>query len=194
MIYGYSRVSTHKQKTAGSSLESQKDLLISNGAEVVFEDSYTGTTIDRPELNKLMAQLQSGDTLLVSKLDRLARSVSQGSKLIDDLLDRGISVHILNLGVLDNSSSGKMLRNILLSFAEFERDLIVERTQEGKARARMRPNYQDGRPKKFKSHQRTHAMDLLDSGMSYTAVAEATGISRRTLIRYRKEYIAYGCI
>ena len=58
----------------------------------------------------------------------------------------------------------------------------------------MRPNYQDGRPKKFKSHQRTHAMDLLDSGMSYTAVAEATGISRRTLIRYRKEYIAYGCI
>ena len=90
MIYGYSRVSTYKQKDKGTSLDSQRDLLVSNGAEIVFEDAFTGTTTDRPELNKLMEQLQSGDTLLVAKLDRLARSVSQGSKLIDAVRSNSI--------------------------------------------------------------------------------------------------------
>ena len=92
--------------------------------------------MERPELDKLLNQIHDGDTLIVTKLDRFARSVSQASNLITMLVDKNVKVNVLNLGILDNSSVSILMRNILLSFAQFERDMIVERTQEGKAIAR----------------------------------------------------------
>lgn len=148
MIYGYARVSTKGQARDGNSLESQTNALKEAGATKIYSDSFTGTKIDRPEFDKLKTNLSPGDTLIATKLDRFARSASQGSQMIESLISQGITVHILNLGVMDNTPTGKLIRNIMLSFAEFERDMIVERTQEGKAIAREKGIRVDGRPKK----------------------------------------------
>ena len=146
MIYGYARVSTTGQAKDGNSLEAQEKLLKENGAEKIYHDAFTGTKIDRPELNKLLKVIGAGDVLIVSKLDRLGRSLSKTSELITELLDRGVTINILNLGVLNNSSMNTLLRNVLLAFAQFERDMIVERTTEGKEIKRAKGELVEGRP------------------------------------------------
>ncbi len=133
-----------------------------------------------------MAVMQSGDTMVVTKLDRIASSATQGIELVQRLLDRGITVHVLNRGLLDNTSTGKPIRNIMLAFAEFERDMIVERTQEGKAIAKLNPEFREGRPKKFSKAQINHAFSLLND-YSYTQVVQMPGVSKSTLIRARKQ-------
>lgn len=145
MIYGYARVSTAGQAKDGNSLEAQEKLLRDNGAVKIYKDAFTGTKTDRPELNELMGVLVEGDTVVVSKLDRLGRSLSKTSELITELLDRGVTINILNLGVLNNGSMNTLLRNVLLAFAQFERDMIVERTSEGKAIKRAKGELTEGR-------------------------------------------------
>lgn len=184
-VYGYARVSTYRQAAHGNSLEEQKRQLRTAGAEEIFADVFTGKTTERPELQKLVNRLNSGDTLIVTKLDRLGRSVAQASALITKLIDAGITVNVLNVGVLSNDSVSTLLRNILLSFAQFERDMIVERTQEGRAIARRRDGYREGRPNKYSRMQLDHAMKLLDDH-SYKQVAEMTGISKATLAREKR--------
>lgn len=186
MIYGYGRVSTKGQAKDGNSLESQEQLLKENGAEVIYMDSFTGTKMDRPQFDKLLNKLKSGDTLIITKLDRFARSVSQASDLITELIDNGITINVLNLGILSNDSVSTLMRNVLLSFAQFERDMIVTRTQEGKAIARQDPNYKEGRPKKYTRVQIDHALQLKES-MTYRQVEDITGIPKRTLIRAKNE-------
>ena len=186
MKFGYIRVSTRKQARDGNSLEAQREALTAAGAEKICTDAFTGTRMERPEWDKLRAQLRRGDVLIVTKLDRLARSVSQASGLITDMIDEGITIHVLNLGVLSNDSGNTLLLNVLLSFAQFERDMIVQRTQEGKAVARATdPDFREGRPPKFDTEQLDHAMALLENH-SYTQTAKLTGISKSTLIRERK--------
>ena len=191
MIIGYARVSTRGQARDGNSLEYQEEQLRSAGAEKIYIDTYTGKVADRPELDKLKKKLQSGDTLVVTKLDRVARSVAAGSELIDELNNRGVKVNILNMGIIDDTPTGKLLRNVMLSFAEFERDLIVQRTQEGKEIAKRKPGYREGRPRKYSKKQLEHAMGLLKDN-SYSQVAEMTGISVSTLTREKKRTILNG--
>lgn len=186
MKFGYIRVSTRKQARDGNSLEAQREALAAAGAEKIYTDTFTGTKMDRPEWDKLRAQLRRGDVLIVTRLDRLARSVSQASGLITDMIDEGITINVLNLGILSNDSVNTLLRNVLLSFAQFERDMIVQRTQEGKAVARATdPDFREGRPPKFDTEQLDHAMELLENH-SYAQTAKLTGISKSTLIRERK--------
>ena len=185
MIYGYSRVSTKSQAKDGNSLEAQETALKAAGAQKIYSDAFTGTKSHRPELDKLLEVIQPGDTLIVTKLDRIARSASQGTELIEALLKKDIIVHILNIGIMDSTPTGKLIRNILFSFAEFERDMIVERTQEGKAIAKQNPEFTEGRPKKYSRQQINHALDLLKNH-SYRQVCQMTGISKSTLIRAKK--------
>lgn len=192
-VYGYARVSTKGQATDGNSLESQEIQLRENGATEIFKDSFTGTKTDRPQFNKLLAKLESGDTLIVTKLDRFARSMTQGSELVNELIEKGIKVNILNIGIMDNTPASKLIRNIFFSFAEFERDMIVERTQEGKAVAREKEGFTEGRPaKKSKKQIMTILKDLSVNGgsYSYTELAELHDISARTLKRYQAKYQA----
>ena len=184
MICGYARVSTKLQEREGNSLEAQEQQLKAAGARIVFTESFTGATLDRPQLNELRKALEAGDTLMITKLDRLARLASQGITFIEDLLSHGISVHVLNMGLMDNTPTGKLIRSILLAFAEFERDMSVERTQEGR---RLSGHY-GGRPRKYKREQLEHAMHLLETN-SYKRVSTMTGISVSTLYRtkLRKE-------
>ena len=185
MKYGYARVSTQLQAREGNSLEKQEQDLRDAGAEKIYADAFTGKRMDRPELQKLLREIRSGDTLIVTKLDRFARSIGAASELITELIDNGITVQVLNVGILDNSSVSTLFRNMLLSFAQFERDMIVERTQEGRAVARQKEGYREGRKKKFTEKQLDHAMNLLAEN-SYTEVASITGISKSTLIRERR--------
>lgn len=147
MTYGYARVSTAGQSKDGNSLEDQEAKLREAGAEEIFVDAFTGTKLDRPNFNKLLTSLRSGDTLIACKLDRISRSASQGITLVDELLNRGVAVHILNMGLMNDTPTGKLIRNIMFSFAEFERDMIVERTREGKEIAKQKDGYREGRPK-----------------------------------------------
>lgn len=186
MIYAYCRVSTKGQAKDGNSLEVQEKVVKEAGATEIYADTFTGTKAHRPELDKLLNVIVAGDTLIVTKLDRIARSATQGIELIQNLLDKGVTVNILNMGKLDNTPTGKLIRNILLSFAEFERDMIVERTQEGKTIARQNPDFSEGRPKKYSRQQMQHALELLESH-SYKQVEQLTGISKSTLIRAKKQ-------
>ena len=182
MIFGYARVSTNGQAKDGNSLEAQVYLLREAGAIKIFSDVFSGTKNARPELDKLMKVIQSGDTLIITKLDRIARSLLQGIQLIESLNDRGIIIDVLNIGIIDDSPTGKLIRNIMLCFSEFEHDMIMQRTQEGKAIARQNPNFRDGRPKKFSRAQINHALELLQNH-SYKQVSAMTGISSTTLYR-----------
>lgn len=185
MIYGYARVSTAGQERDGNGLEAQKDQLTAAGAEVVMDETGSGMQV-RPVLTELLERLESGDTLILTKLDRLGRSVLKVTEQIEDLLSRNVTVRVLNMpGVLDNSPTGRLMRSVLLAFAEFERDLIVARTQEGKAIARQRPGYREGRRPKYTKSQLDHAMSLLEDH-SYSQVAAMTGISKATLGRERR--------
>ncbi len=189
MLFGYARVSTKGQAKDGNSLEAQVKAIEEAGVskEDIFIDSFTGTKLDRPEFNRLRMKLRKGDTLIVTKMDRLGRSVSQVSALINELLDEGITINVLNIGILSNDSVNTLLRNILLSFAQFERDLIVSRTAEGKAIAKMNnPDFREGRPPKYDEEQIEHAMALLEKN-SYNQVVKLTGISKSTLIRAKKK-------
>lgn len=186
MVFGYARVSTKMQARDGNSLDVQVQELKAAGAENIYTDTFTGTKMDRPEFDKLRQKLRKGDTLIVTKLDRLARSVSQASGLITEMIDEGVSINVLNLGILSNDSVNTLLRNILLSFAQFERDMIVQRTREGKLVAKATdPNFHEGRPRKWDGVQMDHAMSLLETH-SYNQVVRLTGISKSSLIREAK--------
>ena len=186
MFYGYARVSTNGQARDGNSLDAQISSLKEAGAEIIFSDVFSGTKNNRPQLNKLLKIIQSGDTLIISKLDRIARSLIQGIQLLEALSKKDVTINVLNLGIIDNSPTGKLIRNIMLCFSEFEHDMIIQRTQEGKAIARQNPNFRDGRPKKFKREQIEHALELLNEH-SYKQVAAMTGISPTTLVRAKSK-------
>ena len=186
MIYGYARVSTKGQAKDGNSLEAQEAELKKAGAEKIYTDAYTGTQTHRPELDKLIGVLQDGDTIVVTKLDRIARSLRQGIDLIDSLVEKGVAVNVLNMGKIDDTPTGKLIRNVMLSFAEFERDMIMQRTREGREVARQNPNHREGRKPIYTDEQISHAMDLLNGPYSYNDVVKMTGISKSTLIRAKK--------
>lgn len=187
MKYGYCRVSTQGQFLHGGSMESQIESVKAAGAEKVYKDVYTGTKRDRPEFNKLMKELKEGDTLIVTKLDRFARSTYEGTSIIKELFERKVTVNILNLGVIEDTPTGRLMFNVFMAFAEFERDMIVERTEEGKAIARQKPDYREGRPPKYSRKQLQHALQLKETH-SYTQVEELTGISKSTLIRAKRRF------
>lgn len=186
MIYGYARVSTKGQARDGNSLEAQTKALNEAGVEMIFSDSFTGTKIDRPEFDKLKNRLSCGDKLIVTKLDRFARSASQGSELIESLISQGVTVHILNMGIMDNTPTGKLIRTIMLGFAEFERDMIVQRTQEGKEIARAKGIRVDGRPKVDISPEEFQKFRNLQKEGSLTVgqCCEKLEISRSTWYKY----------
>lgn len=186
MIYGYCRVST-KTQLEGFGLEAQVQEIKSKYENVeIVQEQFTGTKADRPELNDLLNKLGNGDMLVVTKLDRLARNTVEGIQIIDGLFEKGVSVHVLNVGLLENTTMGKFFLTTLLAVAEMERNIIIERTQAGKEVAKQNPNYKDGRPKKYGSDRIQAALELLET-KSYTQVANLTGISKSTLIRAKKK-------
>lgn len=185
-IYGYIRVST-KGQLENNSLEQQETEILNKYANAeIVKEGYTGTTTNRPELNKLTEKLQEGDMLVVTKLDRLARNTVEGIEIIESLFNKGISVHVLNVGLLENTSMGRFFITTLLAVAEMERNTIIERTQAGKAIAKQKPGFKEGRPRSYTDKQLDNALGMLTvngGNKSYNEVSDLLGISKSTLIR-----------
>lgn len=183
-IYGYARVSSRKQ-LHGNSLEDQTTTLTDNGATTITTEQYTGKTTSRPKLQKLLDSLQPGDTLMVTKLDRLARNVSEGIDLIRALFKKDVKVHVLNIGLLENTSMGNFFITTLLAVAELERNMIIERTQAGKEVARTKAGFREGRSPIPK--EKIQLVITLLEKHSYKEVEMMTGISKATLVRYHRK-------
>lgn len=181
MIYGYARVSTKGQDRYGNSLEAQEKLLREAGAEKILCESFTGTKKNRPQLDELMGMVCAGDMVVMTKLDRMARSTRDGLDIIDEFLSKGVEINILNMGKFDNSPSGKLMRTIFLAFAEFERDMIVARTAEGKAICREHdPEWKEGRKSKDTPDFEKFLKMQKDGEMTVAECCEELGISRST--------------
>ena len=114
--------------------------------------------MERPQFQKLISQLREGDTLVVSKLDRFARTTIEGVQTVQELFNKGIKVHILNMGLVEDTNIGRLILTIMLAFAEYERSMIIERCSSGKAIAKQNPNFREGRPKKYTQIQLDHAV------------------------------------
>ena len=187
MKYGYGRVSSPGQQLNGNSLEEQEKALRDAGADEIILECYTGTTVDRPLFTPLLEKLEEGDTLFVTKLDRFARA-SDASKLIKELVDRGVTVNILNFGVANNSPTGVLMLNIIFSFAQYERDMIWERTQEGKmAKKAKDPNYKEGRKEIQKPDNYNEYVAAVQAGaMQVKEACEKMGISRSLWYKWKK--------
>ena len=189
MIYGYTRVSTRKQ-VDGYGLEVQKKEILSKYSsaiiiEDIIEEQYTGTKVNRPLFNELLNKLEANDILVISKLDRFARNTVEGIKVVEQLFKKKVAIHILNVGLLEDTPMGRFFLTTMLAVAELERNMIVERTQTGKELARLRGDYKEGRPKKYTEDDLKSAISLLSSH-SYREVIEITGISKSSLVRAKK--------
>lgn len=188
MKYGYTRVST-KGQLDGNSIEEQTNAIknLYSDAEIIVE-SYSGAK-ERPLFNQILEKAQQDDYVIVTKLDRFCRSTKEGLEYIDRLINKGVKIHILNMGLIENTPMGRLIVTNLLAFAEFERAMIIERTQGGKAISKQKADFKEGRPKKFNNKKINHALDLLQS-YSYRQVEEMTGISKSTLIREKRKLTA----
>ena len=144
----------------------------------------------------MLEELNYGDTLVVTKLDRFCRTTKEGLEYIDLLMDKGIKIHILNMGLIEDTPMGRLIVTNLLAFAEFERAMIIERTQGGKAIAKTKEGFTEGRPKKHTKEQLDNALSMLSINggkHSYKDVERLLGISKSTLIRENNKRKAGSC-
>ena len=184
--YGYARVSSRGQAAYGNGLDAQRDALADAGAERIYEDVWTGTTMERPRWDELMDAMQAGDTLVVTKLDRIARTAIGGIEAVRALVDRGVSVRILNMGLVEDTPVGRLMLTVMFGMAEFERDVIAERMAEGKAVARQREGYREGRRPTYEDGDRDVEEWFARVNARECTVAdacEALGVGRSTWYR-----------
>lgn len=187
MIYGYARVSSVGQAKDGNSLEAQHAALTERGCAEVYSEAYTGTTTDRPELAKILSKISKGDTLVVTKLDRFSRSAAEGVALIKQLHEKGIIIEILNMGRADNTPMGKLMVTMLLAFAEFEHDQIIERLATGKAIAKAHGKRTDGRKIIETPDFQNYLQKQKDGLISVCDACRELGISKSTWYNRVKE-------
>ena len=183
MEIGYARVSTGEQ-----TLNLQLDALNTSGCGKIFQETASGAKADRPVLDEVLSYLRKGDTLVVWRLDRLGRSLEHLIDVVAALAERGIGFKSLTEQIDTTTSGGKLIFHVFGALAEFERDLIRERTQAGLAAARARGRF-GGRPRKLTdSKQLELAHTLYVGGQTDVAtICQTLGISRPTLSRYLKE-------
>ncbi|MEW5567674.1 recombinase family protein [Rossellomorea marisflavi] len=191
MIYGYARVSSE-----GQNLSAQVSQLEDHKCEVIFKEKASGRTKEgREQFNKLLSTVQEGDKIVVTKLDRFARSTRDALNTIHELEEKGVAIVILNMGgeSLDTSNRmGKLMVTMLSGIAEFELDMIKERQREGIEQAKKRGVYK-GRPEKYteKNTKLQHAFELYDNrdnnGYTVKKICEVTGISKATFHRKLKQ-------
>ncbi|MEN0169241.1 recombinase family protein [Staphylococcus aureus] len=180
MKIGYARVSTGLQN-----LNLQEDRLNAYGCEKIFSDHISGSKSKRPGLDKAIEFARSGDTIVVWRLDRLGRNMEDLITLVNELNERGVIFHSLeeNITMDKSSSTGQLLFHLFAAFAEFERNLILERSSAGRIAARARGRY-GGRPEKLNQKDLNLLKTLYDNGTPIKTIAEQWQVSRTTIYRY----------
>lgn len=182
MIYGYAKANSNTPPNSKNSLQKQTEKLNEAGAGEIFSDVFTDTSAARPQLAALAKKLVPGDTIVITGFDRIANSLKFALKVVDLLKKKDIKIYVLNYGLIDDSQTGCGRRNVLALFAEWEKEMVIQRNAEGKQRAKQNPGFHEGRPMKFSQEQTRHALELLKE-YSYTEVSSMTGISKATLSR-----------
>jgi DNA invertase Pin-like site-specific DNA recombinase len=179
MKFGYARVSTRDQN-----LDPQRDQLRQAGCEEILEEIASGAKSERPVLRGLLEQMRTGDVLVIWKLDRLGRSLRDLVNLVSTLMEKGVGLKSLQDPIDTTSSQGRLVFNIFASLAEFERDLIIERTRAGLSAARARGR-KGGRPKGLTgaAEKKAVAAESLykEGNLSVNAIAENLGVCKATL-------------
>jgi DNA invertase Pin-like site-specific DNA recombinase len=182
MLIGYARVSTTDQDLA-----LQLDALKASGCERIYEEKASGAKEDRPELARALDHMRKGDVLVVWKLDRLARSLKQLVLVLEDLGKRGVGFRCLAPAIDTTTPEGRLLYSITGAFAEFEREIIRQRTRAG-LKAALARGRKGGRPRALNDAVKAKARAMLrDPGISVAAVAEVLGVSRSTLYLHLPE-------
>lgn len=176
-LVGYARVSTHEQ-----SLNLQIDALNALGVVKVFTEKASGAKSDRPQLAAALEYMREGDVLVVYRLDRLGRSLADLVRIVGELEARGAGFRSIHESIDTTSSTGRLIFHIFASLAEFERDLIIDRTRDGLAAARERGS-KPGRKPSLSAAQVEVARRLCSEGKSVKEVAELFGVSRPTIYR-----------
>ncbi|MCR5892526.1 MULTISPECIES: recombinase family protein [Burkholderia] len=184
--FAYARVSTSDQTTANQLREIEAAGFSVDKRRVVSESISGSVSADqRPGFAQLLVKMEEGDVLIVTKLDRLGRNAMDVRATVEGLTERGIRVHCLALGGVDlTSAAGRMTMQVLNAVAEFERDLLIERTHAGIARAKAEGKAM-GRPSALSDEQRADVLRELDAGASVAALARRFGTSRQTIMRVR---------
>ena len=183
MKIGYARVSTREQ-----SPEIQLSRLADAGCEMFFEEKVSGVARRRPRLEAMLEQLRKDDVVVVTKLDRLARSTIELLRITEVLNEKSAGIQSLDEPWADSTSpSGKMIMTVFGGIAEFERSLILTRTQEGREAAKAR-GVAFGRPSKLKNDQKKLVLELVNTGKSISAVARTFNVHPATIYRCINEY------
>lgn len=174
---GYARVSTTDQST-----DIQKQALLAAGVEKLFLENFTGTKANRPELDRLRDQMRAGDTVYITKLDRLARSTRDLLNLVNEFEQAGVGLVVIEQSINTSTNEGKFLLNVLGAVAELERDLIVARTQQGLAAAKAKGRL-GGRKAKLSPQQMIEVHNFYGAGKSVTDIASLFNVSRASIYR-----------
>jgi DNA invertase Pin-like site-specific DNA recombinase len=179
MLIGYARTSTLDQK---ASLEAQVRDLSAAGCEKVFEEQVSSVDVaNRVRLAELLEQIRKGDTLVVTKLDRLARSVRHLFEITETLAEKGAALRILDLGIDTGKPTGKLVLTVLGGIAEFEREIMLERQREGIAKAKAAGKYKGRKPTARAKADAVTALKV--QGVGPTAIAKQMGIGRTSVYR-----------
>lgn len=193
-IYGYARVSTSTQNMQGQINELKK-----LGAKKIYSEKVSGASQERPELEKLFDLLEEGDSFVVTRMDRVARSLSKGIELIEQLNAKEVKMIVGNMGTFDNSPNNTMIRNILLAVAEWEREMTLERQLAGIEEAKKQGKYK-GRQSTYTSDNKTirEALSLFmnrsTNKLTVDQIAKITGVGRASIYRKYKEFKEAGII
>ncbi len=177
MKIGYARISTDDQTA-----KLQQDALKAAGCEKIVTETVSGSSKKRPKFDKLMSSLSEGDTLIVWRLDRAGRSIRHLLEMVDHLKSRGVAFQSLNETIDTTTANGEMIFHIFAALTQFERSLLIERTNAGLDAARKR-GVKLGRKPKLTAAQIKHAKKLIESGERVSSVAQSLGVSRATLYR-----------
>lgn len=189
-IIGYCRIGRLAYVGENEIENQEKSILEIYPDAIIHKEILTGRLLNRPIIDNLLEELKERDILVVTKLDRLTLKAKDGITILDKLFRKNVIVHVLNIGVLENSILGRFFIQTILATVEMESTLVRERIEEGKELAKKNPDFKDGRPKIYNEEQLNEALSMLSVNggkFSYDKVAEITKISKSTLIRENKK-------
>ncbi|WP_170446233.1 recombinase family protein [Ruegeria arenilitoris] len=181
MIIGYARTSTLEQQAG---LEAQQKILSEVGCEKIYSEQVSSVA-SREALSEALSYCREGDVLIVTKLDRLARSVRHLGEIVDDLTQRGVALRVLDMSLDTSTATGKLMLNVLGSIAQFEREMMLERQREGIAKAKAEGKYKGRKP--TARMRASEVLQLLGQGYKKHEIAQRLSISQRSVYRIVSE-------